>query len=70
LAVAFSVAGLLITLKAAPIMHSLGNDSFVSSALAFTDFNFWGLLVRGAVDLLAFVCEICALAALWGPTQE
>jgi hypothetical protein len=69
LAVAFSLAGLLITLKAAPIMLSLGSDSSVSSALAFSEFNYWGLLVRGAVDLLAFVCEIWALAALWGPKE-
>jgi hypothetical protein len=69
LAVAFSVAGLLITLKAAPIMLSLGNNSLVSSKLAFTEFNYWGLYLRGAVDLLAFVCEIWALAAVWGPVE-
>lgn len=69
LAVAFSLAGLLITLEAAPIMLSLGNESLVSPARAFTEFNFWGLFLRGAVNLLAFVCEIWALAALWGPME-
>jgi hypothetical protein len=67
LAVAFSMTGLLITLKAAPIMLSLRTEPSVSAAVAFTEFNLWGLVLRGMADLLAFVCEIWALATLRGP---
>ena len=66
LATAFSLAGLMITLKAAPIMLSLGNSNALSTSQAFTEFEFWGLCVRGATDLLAFVCEIWALTQVSG----
>jgi hypothetical protein len=66
LAAVFSVIGLLITIKAAPIMLSLGTEQSGSSALAFAEFNYWGLYLRGAADLLALVCETWALATVGG----
>ena len=64
LAVAFALTGLLLTMKAAPIMLSLGTDPQVSPAVAFARFNFWGIQLRGAADLLAFGFEIWSLVAL------
>jgi hypothetical protein len=65
LAAAFSAAGLLFTVKAAPIMLSLGTAQ-PGEALrrAFDEFHFWGLYLRGASDTLAFIAEVYALAAL------
>jgi hypothetical protein len=45
-------------------MLSLERQSSASWPLAFAEFNLWGLLLRGVVDLFAFVCEVWALAAL------
>jgi hypothetical protein len=55
------LAGLLLTLKAAPIMLALGNHG-VAPAKAFADFYFWGLYLRGAVDAVALLCGVWALA--------
>jgi hypothetical protein len=48
-------------LRAAPIMLSLEHESSASWPLAFAEFNVRGLLLRGVVDLFAFVCEVWAL---------
>jgi hypothetical protein len=65
LAAAFSLCGLLLTIKAAPIMLALGQDpSPTALAHAFTEFHFWGLYLRGTADMLAFALEITALATL------
>lgn len=67
LAVAFSIIGLLLTVKAAPIMLALAQpQSSAAVAVAFKEFFFWGLYLRGAADLLAFVAQLRALAALGG----
>jgi hypothetical protein len=62
-AVAFSAGGLLLTLKAAPIMLGLAHAESTSSIQeAFHNFFLWGLYVRGAADMLAFVAVVWALA--------
>ena len=49
-----SVAGLLLTAKAAPIMLSLGAPQNAAAAQrAFDEFFVWGLYLRGAADTLA-----------------
>jgi hypothetical protein len=64
-AVAFSVIGLLLTVKAAPIMLGLAaSQSPAAVARAFDEFYFWGLYVRGFVDGLAFAALVWALANL------
>ena len=65
LAVAFSLTGLALTLKAAPIMLELGaREAAADGQRAFDAFFFWGLYLRGAADCLAFLCEIWALSTL------
>lgn len=62
-AVAFSVAGLLLTIKAAPIM--LGLPTLQDAAAierAFDEFFVWGLYLRGSVDTLAFCAVALALS--------
>jgi hypothetical protein len=66
LATTFSLGGLLLTLKAAPIMLTLESPASISLPRAFAEFHFWGLFLRGTADLLAFVFELCALTALIG----
>jgi hypothetical protein len=62
LAAGFSVLGLLLTIKAAPIMLSLAvPQSTEATERAFQGFYFWGLYFRGAVDLIAFACSLWAL---------
>jgi hypothetical protein len=57
------LAGLLLTLKAAPIMLALGNPGdHLGPATAFADFYFWGLYLRGTLDAAALLCGIWALA--------
>lgn len=64
-AVAFSAIGLLLTLKAAPIMLSLRTAQSAEVLQgAFDDFHFWGLYLRGTSDALAFIAEIWALTAM------
>ncbi len=65
LAVAFSLAGLALTLKAAPIMLELGAPEPASEVQrAFDEFYLWGLYLRGATDSLAFLSEVWALSTL------
>ena len=65
LAIASSLSGLLFTVKAAPIMLALGaHPASIELSHAFIAFHFWGLYLRGATDLLAFVVEVLALAAM------
>jgi hypothetical protein len=57
------LAGLLLTLKAAPIMLALGDSALRTDlARAFADFYFWGLYLRGGVDGAALLCGIWAMA--------
>ena len=66
-AVALSIAGLLLTVKAAPIMLGLASSQSPAAVeRAFDQFFFWGLYVRGLVDTLAFVALVWALANLRG----
>lgn len=70
-AVTFSLLGLLLTLKAAPIMLSLGSaEPAVPLQHAFEAFFFWGLYVRGAVDVLTFFAAVWALSSLCGVTTS
>ena len=65
LAAAFSIAGLLLTAKAAPMMLGLrSQQDGASIERAFNEFFVWGLYVRGAVDTLAFVALVWALSNL------
>jgi hypothetical protein len=64
-AAALSLAGLLFTAKAAPIMLGLtATQSHADMQRAFEDFFLWGLYVRGSADLLAFVALVWALSTL------
>ncbi len=70
LAVAFSVIGLLLTVKAAPIMLSLAaSQSPAAVERAFDEFHFWGLYLRGFVDVLAFAALVWALSNLRQPAN-
>ena len=65
LGTAFSVAGLLLTAKAAPIILGLAKPlSAHALQEAFQAFFLWGLYLRGATDLLAFVAAVWALSRL------
>ena len=62
-ALASSIAGLLVTVKAAPIMLGLaGSQPAVAVETAFGEFFLWGLYVRGSVDVLAFAALVWALS--------
>lgn len=62
LAAGFSVVGLLLTIKAAPIMLGLVvPQPAAETERAFQSFYFWGLYLRGSVDVLAFACSVWAL---------
>jgi hypothetical protein len=70
LAVAFSVIGLLLTVKAAPIMLGLAAaHSPAAVERAFDEFHFWGLYLRGFVDVLAFAASVWALSNLGQPAS-
>jgi len=61
-----TVAGLMVTAKAAPIMLSvrhLGNDP-VALEQAFRGFQFWGG-VRGVFQVLAYCANLWALVAIF-----
>jgi hypothetical protein len=65
LASAFSIAGLLLTIKAAPIMLALNAPQTPEASVhALYAFYFWGLYLRGASDVLAFLAELWALVTL------
>ncbi len=71
LAVALSIVGLLLTIKAAPIMLALATPQPAAAIeVAFTGFFFWGLYLRGAADVLAFVAQLWALATLGDPAAR
>jgi len=64
------LAGLLLTLKAAPIMLALGDPGpQTDPSRALADFSFWGLYLRGGVDAVALLCGIWALALPAGSGQ-
>ena len=65
-AAALAVAGLLMTLKAAPFMLSLGhigNEDLVSLQHAFDGFRLWGG-VRTVLQALAFGANLWSLAVI------
>ncbi len=65
LALTFSIIGLLLTVKAAPIMLALGRDTPRSSLQSsFDAFFLWGLNLRGLSDTIAFASAIWALSSL------
>lgn len=67
-AVALSIAGSPLTVKAAPIMLSLASTQSPSAVeRAFDEFFLWGLYLRGLVDTLAFAALVGALANLHLP---
>jgi hypothetical protein len=64
-ALGFSIAGLLLTAKAAPIMLGLASSQSAAAAQrAFDEFFLWGLYFRGLADTLAFVALVWALSNL------
>ena len=64
-AVVFSLVGLLLTTKAAPIMLALGAPQSPSATQhSFDEFFLWGLYLRRAAIVLAFVAVTCSLACL------
>ena len=64
----FSIAGLVLTIKAAPIMLALGGPVPTAAVQsAFDDFFMWGLYLRGAADVLAFVGLAWALSSAYEP---
>lgn len=63
--VVFSLFGLLLTVKAAPIMLALGEPlSRSAEQQAFIEFFFWGLYLRGVADVLTFLAAVWALHRL------
>jgi hypothetical protein len=63
--VALSIAGLLLTAKAAPIMLSLATPQSASANRhAFDEFFLWGLYFRGFADTLAFGALVWVLSNL------
>src|SRR5438552_4328321 len=65
-AVALAVAGLLVTVKAAPFMLSLrhiGNEEVALLKHAFNGFKLWGG-VRTVLQTLAFAANLWSLAAI------
>jgi hypothetical protein len=61
-AAVFSVAGLILTAKAAPIMLGLAKAQPAAAIQnAFDEFFLWGLYLRGAGDTLAFAALVLAL---------
>ena len=62
-AVVFSLVGLVLTAKAAPIMLGLAAAQSPSATQhAFDEFFLWGLYVRGTAILLTFIAVTYALA--------
>lgn len=64
-AVGLSIVGLLLTVKAAPIMLNLAEpQSATAIERAFDEFFVWGLYLRGTADTLAFAALVWALSDL------
>ncbi len=62
-AVVFSLVGLVLTAKAAPIMLGLAAPRSLSvTQQAFDEFFLWGLYIRGTTLVLTFIAVTCALA--------
>lgn len=61
-----SIVGLLLTIKAAPIMPSLGGVLPAEAVQsAFDEFFMWGLYLRGTADTLAFAALVWALSCAY-----
>ena len=60
-----SVAGLLLTTRAAPVMLNLASLQTEDAVRhAFGQFFLWGLYLRGTAEVLAFIALIWALSTL------
>jgi hypothetical protein len=60
----WQIAGLVITLKAAPIMLGVRDISDAAALqLAFDGFHFWGN-IRGVCQVLVFVAQLWTVAVL------
>lgn len=70
-ALAFSLAGLALTVKAAPIMLAL-DKSLPAPAIqtAFDDFFLWGLYLRGLAEVLAFAALVWAQSIPYPTDQQ
>ena len=65
-AAVFSLVGLVLTAKAAPIMLGLAvPQSSSATQHAFDEFFLWGLYVRGTTIMLTFIAVTCSLAGLY-----
>ncbi len=71
LAPLLSIAGLLLTLKAAPNMLRIRHldDDVAALQQALNGFQFWGN-IRGLFQFLAFVANLWSLVALLDPTAR
>lgn len=65
-AAAASIGAAAATLKAAPMMLSVGHLANGSSAMreVFDQFTFWGVYVRGCLFVIGFIASVLAVAAL------
>lgn len=64
-AIVFSLVGLALTVKAAPIMLELAEPQSASATQhAFDEFFLWGLYIRGATIVLTFIAVTSSLACL------
>ena len=64
----FMLAVMALTVKAAPIMDSTAHLTGTGQLRqAFGQFTFWGIYLRGAAVILAFLSSVWALAALSRP---
>lgn len=70
-AASFAIVGLILTIKAAPIMLGLRRALPAATVQsAFSDFFMWGLYLRGAADTLAFAALVCALSSAYEPDHR
>jgi hypothetical protein len=70
-ATALSLLGLVLTVKAAPIMLSLSEvTSPAALQRAFEEFFLWRLYLRGTVYVLTFVIAIWVLPAISGTSRS
>lgn len=62
---AFMAAVMALTIKAAPVMDSIARLSQAGALRhAFGQFTLWGIYLRGAAVILAFLCSVWALAVI------
>jgi hypothetical protein len=62
---AFMAAVMALTIKAAPVMDSVARLSQAGAlSHAFGQFTLWGIYLRGAAVILAFLCSVWALAVI------